>query len=174
MPGFHPRHLHAGRHAVEPVARGQALDPDRMRSTVGQQRQVAHPRRGVGFVREVHVVFLKIVAVHQPEKGFVRRVGRLGDGRVLEAKQKLPRALPSLVAFEGVFRVESAEHVPDIWGSPQDVQAIVCRAENLHVVDQRALSASCQLKQVRFVAIHGVVPTKVGAAVPQRHVLKRS
>ena len=66
--------------------------------------------------------------------------------------------------------MKRAHHMTDVWRASQNVQPVVGRCDQLHMVDQRACSASRELKQVRLVAVQHRVPSKVGAAMADRHV----
>ena len=89
---------------------------------------------------------------------------------VFDAKQKLSRSLPALVAFKGIFRVKGADHVANLNGASQNVEAVVCRPHQFDVFNFGPGTAPCQLKQIGFVAIQELVPSQVGAAVTNGHV----
>ena len=94
----------------------------------------------------------------------------MGQGRVLDAKQKLSRSLPALVAFKGIFRMKGADHVANLNGATQNVKPVVCRPHQFDVFNFGPGTAPCQLKQIGFVAVQELIPSQVRTAMTNGHV----
>ena len=59
----------------------------------------------------------------------------MSQGRVLNAKQMLPRTLPALVAFKRIFCMEGADHMTNLHGATQNVEPVVCRPHKLDILN---------------------------------------
>ena len=155
---------------ILPIPARQAVKADGLRSAIGHERHVVHDRRAVGLLGQVHVEFLHVIPFHIKQERHARWIGGLRQDRVLNAHQELTNALPALIAFVGILRIERRQDVSDLHHAAQNVHPVVCRREQLDEFHHRRRPAGVQLQQVGFVAVAKLVPSQVGAPVPNGQV----
>ena len=98
----------------------------------------------------------------------------MGQGRVLDAKQKLSRSLPALVAFKRIFRVKGADHMTNLNGASQNVEPVVCRPHQFDMLDFCPGTAPASCNKSVSLPLRNWFHPKVGAAVTDGHMTQHA